>query len=229
MGNTLFPGDPDPIDDQVRNRQTELYLFSRSDTSPRDRTTVAPGFEIDDGFARRLTARLTIPYNWYTPTMGPQGIGLGDIAAALGYEIVTESATRPQVGIFPAVTFATGSLESGGNGRTWYSVPLYVEKSWSRWTIYATGGVALNSAPGQLNYGFAGALLRRNLSDRVALAASVWSQGATVAGGDHAEFYGIDATIKPNNAFSLSISLGHTFAGESHATAYVGISRTFGP
>ncbi len=51
-----------------------------------------------------------------------------------------------------------------GNGRTWYTLPVLLQKSWGDWTTYGGGGRAFNSAHGMRDYNFGGCPLQRKVT-----------------------------------------------------------------
>src|ERR1035438_4677913 len=90
----------------------------------------------------------------------------------------------PQIGIFPLAELATGDGARGlGNGRTWYQLPVWAQKSWGPWTTYGGGGVVLNPAPSQRDHGFAGWLVQRDIGQHLTLGTELFWQGAETAGG----------------------------------------------
>ncbi len=87
---------------------------------------------------------------------------------------------------------ATGDAANGlGNGRTWYRLPLWIQKSWGPWTSYGGGGVAFNNAPGMANYGFAGWLLQREFGQHLTLGGEIYTDGPQAFGTRGSTFYNI--------------------------------------
>ena len=105
---------------------------------------------------------------------------------------------------------ATGSAARGlGNGRTWYRLPLWVQKSWGPWTSYGGGG--------------------RDFSSRLTLGGEVFRQTAQVIGGRDYTLANLGGYYNFTPDFSLLFSGGRSIAGEQHTVAYLGLYWTWGP
>jgi hypothetical protein len=64
---------------------------------------------------------------------------------------------------------ATNTITFARSGRPTYELPLLVEKSWDKWTLYSETEYWLQTAPGQKNYRFVGAVLQHDITDRLNL------------------------------------------------------------
>lgn len=228
-GPPFLTDDPEPVD----YGHYETYLFSQWDNTPGSGSTVTgPAVEFNAGVLPNVQLHLVAPFaNVSAPGM-PNAFGFGDTEVGVKYRFVQETPSRPQVGIFPLAELATGDASRGlGNGQTWYRLPVWVQKSWDdeKWTSYGGGGVALNHATGQLDYGFGGLLVQRALGKGLTLGAEVYAQGATAVGTSATTFYNVGGSINPSDQFSILFSLGHSVAGASHAIGYLGLYFTFPP
>lgn len=225
-GPPFLTDDPQPID----YKNTEAYMFGTSDRTAGGTSTTGPAIEYNFGALPNVHVHFVVPFANNTPTGGPTSSGLGDAEVGVKFRFVQETAGRPQIGVFPMAEVATGNSTAGlGNGRTWYRLPLWVQKSYGPWTTYGGGGVALNSAPGMANYNFAGWLVQRDIGSRLTLGTELFTQGATVVGGGHSTFYNVGGYLKPSDRFNVLFSIGHTISGESHAIGYFGLYWTWGP
>ena len=103
--------------------------------------------------------------------MGPRAFGIGDIETGIKYRFVQESKYRPMVGTFVMFELPAGNAERGlGVGKTWYKLPLWVQKSFGPWTTYGGGGeTVVRGVPGYRDYPFAGWLVQRDLGKKVTL------------------------------------------------------------
>lgn len=228
-GPPFLTDDPAPVD----YGHYETYVFSQWDNSPGNGSSVAgPALEFNWGFQPNLMIHVVTPFENATAPGMPNAFGFGDTELGIKYRFVQEYAGRPQIGIFPMAEIATGDAGRNlGNGQTWYRLPLWMQKSYDdqKWTVDLGGGVALNHAPGQLNYGFGGVLLQRSLGPAFSLGAEIFTQGATSTGTPPTTFYNVGGYINPSRQFSILFSVGHSVAGESHAIGYAGLYYTFPP
>jgi hypothetical protein len=226
-GPPFLTDDPVPVD----LGHFETYVFTQWDNTPGSGSTVAgPAVEFNWGFLPNLQFHVVAPFENATVPGMPNAFGFSDTEIGIKYRFIPESATRPQIGFFPMAEVATGDAARNlGNGQTWYRLPIWIQKSYDdgKWTVDTGGGVALNQAPGQRDYGFGGLLLQRSLGAGLTLGAEVYSEGATAIGATPTTFYNVGAYINPSSQFSILVSLGHSVAGESHAIGYFGLYYTF--
>jgi hypothetical protein len=156
--------------------------------------------------------------------------GYGDTEVGVKYRFLAETATLPEIGIFPLAELPTGDSSRGlGNGRTWYRLPVWLQKSWGPWTSYGGGGAALNSAPGQRNSGFAGWLVQRDLGKYLTLGTELFWQGADAGGGPGSTLANFGGSVNFTEKFNLLFSAGRALSGERHTVWYLGLYWTGGP
>ena len=218
-GPPFLTDDPAPVDYQ----HWEAYLFGAGDHTGEGYSINGPAVELNYGVLPDTQLHLVVPMT----TVGGSGVptvsGLGDTEFGIKYRFLPETNGWPQIGVFPMVELPTGDADRGlGNGRAWFRLPLWIQKSFGPWTTYGGGGVALNSAPGQRDYAFGGWLVQRNFGERLMLGGEIFAQGAAAEGdqGFAAFNFGGSYTLCQN--FSLLFSAGHSFAGDRHTLWYFG-------
>jgi hypothetical protein len=226
-GPPFLTDDPVPVD----LGHFETYVFAQWDNSPGNSSNATgPAVEFNWGFLPNLQFHVVAPFVNATAPGIPNALGFGDTEIGIKYRFVQETTGRPQIGIFPLAEVATGDpTRNLGNGLTWYRLPLWIQKSYDdgKWTVDMGGGAALNSAPGQRDYGFGGFLVQRSLGPGLTLGAEVYTQGATAVGMTATTFYNVGGYINPSDQFSILFSVGHSVAGQSHAIGYAGLYYTF--
>jgi hypothetical protein len=228
-GPPFMTDDPEPLE----TGHSEAYVFSSYDRGPDSgRQTQAPAFEFNHSPYDDVHLHLMVPFTNAYPADGSAQHGLGDIELGVKYRFVHETDDRPQVGVFPMLELPTGDSGKGlGNGRTWGTFPLWIQKSWGDWTTYGGIGRAFNSAPGMRNYSFGGWLLQRKVTDALVLGGEVFAQGAATIDGRSSTFVNIGGTysgLKVCGNCSLLFRVGHTVSGESHTGAYLGLYWEWG-
>jgi hypothetical protein len=225
-GPPFLTDDPVPVD----LGHWEAYLFASGDGTSRATEYSGPAVEFNLGAAPNLQLHLVAPVVTESPVGRPTVHGLGDIEFGVKYRFVQETDHRPQIGIFPMIELPSGNADLGlGNGQVWARLPLWIQKSWGPWTTYGGGGYELNRAEGARSCFFGGWLLQRALSKRLTLGGEVYATGADTVGGAGSTILNAGGYYNFEPDFSLLFSLGHTFAGERHAIAYVGLYWTWGP
>jgi hypothetical protein len=225
-GPPFLTDDPEPVDLQ----HWEFYVFGAGDRAASSDAIAGPAVELNYGVAPETQIHLVAPLAHFSSPGAGWASGYGDTEIGVKYRFRDETDSGPQIGVFPLAELATGDSTRGlGNGRTWYRLPLWVQKSWGPWTLDGGGGVALNSAPGQRNYGFAGLLLQRDLGKYLTLGTEAFRQGAdTIA---DRGFLAVNAggTLKFSDNFNLLFSGGRSISGDRQTLWYLGLYWTWGP
>ena len=188
-----------------------------------------PAIELNYGALPDTQHHLIVPMLTISPDGGSAMTGLGDTEFGIKYRFVHESDTLPQIGIFPMAELPTGDSNRGlGNGRTWFRLPLWLQKSFGPWTTYG-GGAALNFAPGQRNYPFGGWLLQRDFGPHLTLGGELFAQGKDTGDDKGFAMLNFGGSYNLDEHFSLLFSAGHTIAGDDHTFWYFGLYWTWGP
>lgn len=210
----------------VKWRHFETYLFGTANRGPGGSAYAVPAFEFNVGAAPNLQLHVVVPAAYVTPG---RAWGLGDIELGVKYRFVSETDTRPQVGIFPQVELPSGDRRRGlGNGSLWARLPVWVQKSRGPWTTYGGVGYEINRAPGMKDSLFAGWLVQRQITTRLTLGTEVYHQNAQAAGARHTTFTDVGGYYTLRGDLSLLVMVGHTVAGECHSVGYFGLYYTWG-
>lgn len=243
-GPPFLTDDPEP----VPTHHWEFYTFATGDRTRSTNSVVGPAIELNNGVAANTQIHLIIPETYFSQD-GMSAHGLGDLEAGVKYRFLTETKTRPEIGAFPLAELPTGDQSRGlGNGRPWFKVPIWLQKSRGAWTSYGGGGYAYNPAPGLRNYFFGGLLVQRTLTPRLTLGGEVFLQGAQVqndptvsagaggassgtpvAGARSSALWNFGGSYNVTPDFSLLFTGGHSFAGDGNQVFYLGLYRTWGP
>ena len=162
-GPPFLTDDPVPVD----LGHFETYVFTQWDSMPDSGSAVSgPAVEFNWGFLPQLQFHVVTPFENATVPGMPNAFGFGvhgnrcevplrsRVAVAAADRILSDGRSRNR-----------RRCRNLGNGQTWYRLPIWLQKSFddNKWTVDAGGGVALNQAADQRNYGFGGLLLQRSL------------------------------------------------------------------
>jgi len=225
-GPPFLTDDPEPVD----WNHWEFYVFGQGDEASPYRAVSGPAVEMNYGVLPNTQLHLIAPLANFSPAGSGWASGYGDTEVGVKYRFMQETDAVPQVGIFPLAELATGNSRDGlGNGKSWYRLPLWMQKSWGPWTSYGGGGLALNAAPGQRNSGFAGWLVQRDLGKFLTLGSELFWQGSDALGGPGSAIANLGGSVNFSEGFSLLFSAGHSIAGERHTVWYLGLYWTGGP
>ena len=225
-GPPFLTDDPEPVD----FRHWEAYLFASDDRTDGGGSMNGPAVELNYGVLPDTQLHLVVPLDSFTPAGGATASGLGDTEFGIKYRFVRETASSPQVGIFPMAELPTGSAGRGlGNGRAWFRLPLWLQQSWGPWTTYGGGGYAFNSAPGQRDHAFGGWLVQRGFGPHLALGGEIFAQGADSVDGRGFTVANFGGAWNLTDRFSLLFSAGRSIHGERHTLWYFSLYWTWGP
>jgi len=224
-GPPFMTDDPAPVD----YKHSEFYIFSTTDKTKDGRDTTLPAFEYNYGVLPDMQLHIVVPFVKSAPNDAASESGIGDVEVGVKYRFVQETDTMPQIGIFPMAELATGDSNKGlGNGKTWWRLPVWIQKSWGEWTTYGGAGYVINHADGQKNYPFAGWLLQKDLGEKWTLGGEVFGRSKDTVDGQGTTIVNVGGFYKFTPDFNLLFSAGHSVGGESHAVAYLGLWWAFG-
>ncbi|MHB1333672.1 MAG: transporter [Sulfuriferula sp.] len=188
-----------------------------------------PAFEYNYGVLPDTQLHIVVPFVQSAPNGAPSESGLGDVEVGVKYRFIQETGTMPQIGIFPMAELATGDSSKGlGNGKTWWRLPVWIQKSWGEWTTYGGVGYVINHADGQKSYPFAGWLLQKDIGEKWTLGGEVFARNKDTVIGQATTILNFGGFYKFTPDFNLLFSAGHSVSGDSHTVAYLGLWWGFG-
>jgi hypothetical protein len=230
--------DPEPVD----LGHYEFYVFAASDGTPLETDPVGPAFEFNWGALPNTQLHAVLSFGGIEPSndpryapegAGPSAYGLMDTELGVKYRFIQQTDSVPEMGVFPMVELPTGSASRGlGVGKTWYKLPLWIQKDWGPWTTYGGGGYEIVNQTGYRNFRYAGWLLQRDLGDKWTVGTEIWYHGpeGPATPQTHSstmiDVGGYYYFRKP--AFQLLFSIGHSAIGQSETYAYLGLYWTWG-
>jgi hypothetical protein len=224
-GPPFLTDDPEP----VPFRHYEAYLFSMLDRASDGYGAAVPAFEFNIGAAPNLQLHVIAPAQLLVPTEGQTAYGFGDMEVGAKYRFVQETPKRPQIGTFVMLELPTGDRQRGlGNGQLWAKLPVWLQKSWGRWTSYGGGGYVINHAAGMRDHPFFGWEVQRELSKKVTLGAEWFNPGRESVATGNSHIVNVGGFYNFTQNFSLLFTVGHSVEGDSHTVAYLGLYWTWG-
>ncbi|MCB2193540.1 MAG: transporter [Deltaproteobacteria bacterium] len=225
-GPPFFTDDPVP----VPYRNWELYAATQDVKEQGGKSGTAPHFEANYGALPELQLHMIVPLAWDRPQGESTQYGLGDLEVGAKYRFIHEGKVMPQVGAFPILTLPTGDDERGlGEGRANLFLPVWLQKSWGRWTSYGGGGYWIHPGEDNQNYWFTGVVLQRQITDWLALGGELFQSTADTVDGGDSTGYNFGAMIDFSEEQHLLISGGSDLHGDTDLTFYLAYQLTFGP
>jgi outer membrane putative beta-barrel porin/alpha-amylase len=224
-GPPFLTDDPAPVE----YKHSEFYVFSTYDKTNDGKEITAPAFEYNYGILPETQFHIVVPFVRNAPDDAASEFGIGDVEIGVKYRFVQETDTVPQIGLFPMAELATGNSDKGlGNGKTWWRLPIWIQKSWGEWTSYGGGGYVINHADGQKDYAFGGCLVQKDIGETWTLGGEVFARGKDTVDGQSTSILNLGGLYKFTPDFNLLFSAGHSVGGERHTVAYLGLWWAFG-
>ena len=144
--------DPQPVD----FRHWEFYLASEQEFARHSTTATLPHFEVNFGAFQNVQLHVVAPLG-FVRTGDGRAYGYSDTELGVKYRFLQESDDLPQIGVFPLVELPTGNASRQlGSGSMEAYIPVWIQKSWGKFTTYGGGGFWYNPGTGNRNWIFAG-------------------------------------------------------------------------
>jgi Putative MetA-pathway of phenol degradation len=225
-GPPFVTDDPEPVE----FRHWEVYLASVYNHGSDGTTGTAPQLEVNCGIAHETQLHLIAPAAYTDPSAGPSQYGLGDMELGVKYRFLHETASTPQAGVFPLAELPSGDSSLGlGAGHTAVFLPVWLQKSFGKWTTYAGGGYWFNkTSSGDSDYWQAGWELQRDISKVLTLGAEIFFFSPKTEGGPRETGLNAGAIINFSEEHHLLFSLGGDSSGHNAHFAYAAFQWTTG-
>ncbi|MBV9829207.1 MAG: hypothetical protein JO001_26615 [Alphaproteobacteria bacterium] len=199
----------DPV--PVETGHWEIYDFSAATHVTGDTAGALNGIDANYGAAENLQLHAALPMNLDKPDGGGVRAGIGDTELGFKYRFLTEDEAgwRPQAAIYPAIDFPTGNAARGlGTGRTHLFLPLWLQKTFGDWSSFAGLAYDINPGPGNRDYGFAGWVVQRQITEDLSLGAELFHQTANAVGGKGQTGFNLGLTYDLSAHYHLLFSAG---------------------
>jgi hypothetical protein len=214
--------DPQPVD----FLHWEFYLASAQQFERHATNATAPHFEMNYGAIPNMQLHLVVPLG-YAHDEGGTHYGYSDTELGVKYRFLDETDGLPQVGVFPLVEVPTGSESKGlGSGRTQVYLPLWLQKSWGKFTTYAGAGWWYNPGEGQKNWTFMGWEAQYDFSDLLTFGGELYHQTADEEAGTSSTGFNVGGFINITESHHILVSFGQTFSRSETVTGYIGYQLT---
>jgi hypothetical protein len=182
----------------------------------------APLFDLNYGLPN-IQLEFDVPVAVVKDNLGTAA-GLGDILLGIKWRFFEDKHLHIQLGTYPQVFAPTGDAKSGlGNGRPTYELPLLAEKSWDKCTFYGETEYWLQTAPGQRNYWFLGAVLQHDITDRLSLGLELFGNTQKQSGTRPDVAFNIGGSFKLTEHLNLLFTGGRDIYGDTKAMLYLGL------
>ncbi|MGA9363911.1 MAG: hypothetical protein WBW16_06025 [Bacteroidota bacterium] len=214
--------DPQPVD----HLHWEFYLASEQQVARHETDATLPHFEVNYGVVPNMQLHLVAPLG-YVHTNGETHYGYSDTELGVKFRFAQETETAPQAGVFPMVEIPTGDENKQlGSGNVQVYLPVWVQKSWGKFTTYGGGGFWYNPGQDQRNWIYAGWELQYDFSKAVTLGGELCYHTANSRESQAEGGFNIGGFINLDDHSHLLFSLGQSLSGEKEISGYFGYQLT---
>jgi len=155
--------------------------------------------------------------------------GYGDTELGIKYRFLKEKKWRPQIGVFPIIELPSGNHSKGlGNGNIQVYIPLWIQKSFGKWTTYGGAGYWFNPGKGNRDWQFYGWMLQYQILDKWSLGTELYHVTASQADVKAETRVNLGSVVDVNEHNHLLFSIGTSFNGSTKVQGYMGYQLTFG-
>lgn len=218
-GPPYLTDDPEPVE----LGHWEVYAASQWFLTRGAADGTAPHVEVNYGALPDLQLHVIVPAALAVRSGEPTRYGLGDVELGVKYRFIDEGNRRPQVGTFPLLELPTGSASRGlGFGRVQVFLPIWIQKSFGRWTTYGGGGVRLASSERDA---IAGWLVQRGLGKNVTLGTEAFLT-VPLSHGSAEMRINLGLVVDFSALQHLLLSAGPAFGAEAGAQGYCAYQLT---
>ena len=144
--------DPEP----VGFRHWEYYLSSMDQFQPGFSTGTLPHFELNYGLIRGCQIHFELPMNYSVDKNKEFRYGYAFTEIGFKYRFYSSKDESFQVGTFPIFEVPTVKNTNFSNNKLQVYLPLWLQKSFGRFTTYGGGGYWINPGDGNKNWIYAG-------------------------------------------------------------------------
>ncbi len=230
LSGGLIAGPPYDTDDPepVAFHHWEFYLSSHLTNNLKQWEGTAPHLEMNYGVVPNVQIHFIAPLAFSANQNEKTNYGYGDTEFGIKYRFVKETAWCPQIGIFPIVELPTGNPDKElGSGKVQVYLPLWIQKSFGKWTTYGGAGYWINPGTGNRNWQFFGWQVQYQVLEKLSLGTELYHVTASTMDGKNETRFNFGTVIDLSEMSHLLISVGSSIKGTTQAQGYIGYQLTF--
>jgi Putative MetA-pathway of phenol degradation len=183
----------------------------------------APLFDLNYGLPN-IQLKLEIPVEVIHDDSDGTVAGAGDLLLGVKWRFLNNEQSRAQLGVYPQLLLPTGDHARGlGDGGSAFVLPLIAQKNWDKWALYGNVGYWWQAGAENRNYVYAGAVLERDINDRLTLGVELFGNSPRERGRRSELAFNVGGSWKLNKHLNLLFTGGRDIVGDTHAMAYIGL------
>ena len=214
--------DPEPVD----FRHWEYYLSSQDQFQPGFSTGTLPHFEVNYGLIKNCQIHFDLPMNYNRLPDKEFQYGYGNTEVGFKFRFYQSTDGSLQVGTFPIFEIPTVKNPYFTNNRIQVYLPLWVQKSWNKFTTYGGGGYWINPGDNNKNWIYAGWELQYDFSKYFTLGGELFYRSSSTVNGRQLTGFNIGGFINFSDKIHFIFSAGHSITGDKTTMTYAGLLFT---
>ena len=182
-----------------------------------------PLFDLNYGLPN-IQLKLEFPIEIVNKDNNGTQAGPGDSLIGVKWRFLNNEQSQFQLGTYPQVLVPTGNHSRDlGEGRAGFVLPFLAQKNWEKWTLYGNVGYWWQKAHETRNYFYAGAVLEREINERLELGVELFGNSPKERGDRSEVAFNVGGTWKLTKHLNLLFSGGRDIVGDTHAMCYIGL------
>jgi Putative MetA-pathway of phenol degradation len=183
----------------------------------------APLFDFNYGLPD-IQLKLEVPIKIVHEDSNGTAAGAGDLLIGVKWRFFNSENSQVQLGVYPQLLLPTGDHARGlGDGGSAFVFPLLAQKNWEKWTLYGNVGFWWQTAAETRNYVYAGAVLEREINERLTLGAELFGNSPKERGGRSELAFNFGGAWKLSKHVNLLFAGGRDIVGDTTAMGYAGL------
>jgi hypothetical protein len=183
----------------------------------------APLFDLNYGLPN-VQLKLEIPVRIVHEDTDGTAAGPGDLLLGVKWRFLNNGQSQAQLGIYPQLLLPTGNhARDLGEGQPAFVLPLVAQKNWEKWTLYGNVGYWWQTAAETRNYVYAGAVLEREINERLELGIELFGNSPKERSGSSDFAFNVGGTWRLNKHLNLLFAGGRDIIGDTTAMGYIGL------
>jgi hypothetical protein len=213
--------DPEPVD----YLHWEFYIASSYEFERHSDNATLPHFEVNYGAIPNVQLHLLAGMGYIKENSDHQ---YSFTTAELGFKYRFINVNDDlQVGIFPLIEIPTSSGSTlGGNNHLQTFLPVWIQKSWGKFTTYGGAGYWINPGADNQNSVFAGWQGQYNFSETFSLGGEIYYESADTKDGSYNISFKVGGFINLNDENHILFSLGPSLRNRNDVSGYLGYQLT---
>jgi hypothetical protein len=214
--------DPEPVD----FHHWEYYISSINSYQSGTWSGTSPHIELNYGAVRNLQIHLLLPMNYIYTVHRSANFGYADTEFGIKYRFIKETDNSPEIGTFPILEIPTIKNSEFSDDKTKIFLPVWLQKSWGKFTTYGGAGYWINRGENNRNWIFTGWELQYQFAKKFMLGGELYYHTASSIDTSNETGFNLGGSVNPTEKFHFIFSLGHTLTKDNTFTSYLGVLWT---